>query len=247
MSAVDWRLLKRVSRSFYLTLFLLPRPVRESIAQAYLLARLSDTKADGAVSEAEIELLRRESALVADLSHSPDREEIEQVWRTIQEGQAFDQERFSGRNDAPLTSEELDRYTYLVAGCVGEFWTRICAKRLPGFARLDVETMRALGVEYGKGLQLINIIRDRAEDRARGRVYISDGLVPHYLKMARGYLGSGETYAKALKNWRLRVATVLPVLIGHETLDLLESSPAAPRQKIARSRVRWLILRSLFY
>jgi farnesyl-diphosphate farnesyltransferase len=247
MSVVDWRLLKKVSRSFYLTLFLLPAPVRESIAQAYLLARLSDTKADGAESEAERELLRREASLVEDLSRSPDSEEIERVWRTIQEGQDFDLQRFAGENAGPLTVEELDRYTYLVAGCVGEFWTRMCARHLPGFARLDVEVMKTLGVEYGKGLQLINILRDRAEDRAKGRVYIEDGMVPYYLRMARAYLRSGETYAKALKIRRLRVATALPVLIGRETLDLLESAPHAARQKVSRARMRRIILRSLFY
>lgn len=247
MSAVDWRLLKRVSRSFYLTLFLLPRPVRESIAQAYLLARLSDTKADGAENEAERELLRREASLIENLSRSPDREEIERVWRTIQEGQDFDLKRFAGEKAGALTAEELDRYTYLVAGCVGEFWTRMCDRHLPGFTRLDVEVMKTLGVEYGKGLQLINIIRDRGEDRAKGRVYIDDDMVPYYLRMARSYLRSGETYAKALRIRRLRVATALPVLIGRETLDLLESAPNVPRQKVTRARVRRIVLRSLFY
>ena len=57
--SVDWPLLKRVSRSFYLSLRLLPRQVRESIALAYLLARLSDTLVDGATTDAERQLLAR--------------------------------------------------------------------------------------------------------------------------------------------------------------------------------------------
>src|SRR5476649_526487 len=124
---VDWPLLKRVSRSFYLTLRLLPLPVRESIALAYLLARFTDTKADGAVTDAEVELLSREFSLRHALELSPDRKEIETVWLTIQEGHAWDLERFvrtpAGTPAPPLTPDELDRYTYLVAGCVGEFWT----------------------------------------------------------------------------------------------------------------------------
>lgn len=244
--SVDWRLLKEVSRSFYLTLRLLPGPVRESIALGYLLARLTDTKADGAVSDGEKELLRREPSLIADLAKSPDRIEIEEVWRSIQEGQEFDRVRFDQANASPLTSEELDRYTYLVAGCVGEFWTRICAKRLPRFSRLGIDEMTALGVEYGKGLQLINILRDRAEDRALGRVYVPDESVCSALTTARRCLLSAEKYVKALALRRLRIATALPLMIGRETLDLLEQSPTT-RVKVKRGRV-WLILfRSLFY
>src|SRR5437763_14513936 len=39
-------LLRQVSRSFYLSLAILPRPLREPIGLAYLLARASDTVAD---------------------------------------------------------------------------------------------------------------------------------------------------------------------------------------------------------
>src|SRR5205085_10519993 len=39
-------LLKQVSRSFYLTLRLLPAPIRSQIGLAYLLARATDTVAD---------------------------------------------------------------------------------------------------------------------------------------------------------------------------------------------------------
>ena len=39
-------LLRRVSRSFYLSVAILPRPLREPIGLAYLLARASDTVAD---------------------------------------------------------------------------------------------------------------------------------------------------------------------------------------------------------
>src|SRR5216117_3031821 len=39
-------LLRQVSRSFYLSLAILPRPLREPIGLAYLLARAADTVAD---------------------------------------------------------------------------------------------------------------------------------------------------------------------------------------------------------
>ena len=47
-------LLKQVSRSFYLTLKVLPHPVRQPIGLAYLFARAADTIADAAlISRAE--------------------------------------------------------------------------------------------------------------------------------------------------------------------------------------------------
>jgi farnesyl-diphosphate farnesyltransferase len=52
-------------------------------------------------------------------------------------------------------------------------------------------------------------------------------------------------YSRAIKNRRVRAATVLPALIGARTLALLNSSgPAALHRtvKVARSEVRAMIL-----
>ena len=191
--SIDWPLLKRVSRSFYLSLRLLPRQVRESIALAYLLARLSDTLVDGATTDGERQLLARRQEIEAWLSRSPDRLEIESVWSTIRQGQGFDQERFSA-NSAPLSPEELDRYTYLVAGCVGEFWTLLCQKKMPGFAALEFSELRNLGIRFGKGLQLVNILRDRHGDALMGRIYVPpERLLPSWRKLARILMLPGDT------------------------------------------------------
>lgn len=256
---MDWQLLKRVSRSFYLTLRLLPKPVRESISLAYLLARFTDTEADGAVSEAEKELLGRRGDLERWLAESPDRDEIEAVWQTIQEGQAFDQARF-GREGCPnpptsrtvgdngrnrlLSADELDRYTYLVAGCVGEFWTRICSRRIPGFARLPDGEMSALGINFGKGLQLVNILRDRHADLEIGRVYVPGERLAETLALARRHLDDAARYVAAVKGFRLRAACVLPLLLARETLDLVERFPDATRVKVSRGRLWVLLVRS---
>ncbi len=258
---MDWQLLKRVSRSFYLTLRLLPGPVRESISLAYLLARFTDTEADGAMSDAEKELLGRRADLEGWLAVSPDRGEIERVWKTIQEGQEFDGERF-GREGCPnpptsravgdngpyrpLSEEELDRYTYLVAGCVGEFWTRICSRRLPGFAGLPEAAMTELGVNFGKGLQLVNILRDRKADREIGRVYVPEERVADTLALARRHLDDAARYVGALRGFRLRAACALPLLLARETLDLVEKFPDQERVKVSRGRLWILLLRSFW-
>src|SRR2546426_720710 len=60
-------LLRQVSRSFYLSLAILPRPLREPIGLAYLLARAADTVADTRLIKCEgrlghLETLRRACA-----------------------------------------------------------------------------------------------------------------------------------------------------------------------------------------
>jgi len=71
------------------------------------------------------------------------------------------------QNDA-----ELDDYTYRVAGCVGEFWTRMCRAHLFPDAPLDDAVLLTNGVRFGKGLQLVNILRDLPRDLRQGRCYI---------------------------------------------------------------------------
>jgi len=242
--SIDWPLLKRVSRSFYLTLRLLPTQVRESIALAYLLARLSDTVVDGAATDAERQLLARHQEIEAWLSSSPDRPEIESVWSTIRQGQRFDHERFSATS-SPLGPEELDRYTYLVAGCVGEFWTLLCRKKLPGFASLEFSELRDLSIRFGKGLQLVNILRDRHSDATMGRVYVPPERFAAVLAEARAHLGAARRYVDALQIYRLRVACALPLYLGEATLDLVERHPSRERVKVRRASVWLQLLRAL--
>ncbi len=234
---IPWDLLGRVARSFILTLRFLPGQVREPIALAYLLARLSDTEADGAANDAERELLNRKAECVALLSQSPDRTAIERVWETIKEGQDFDKTRFAGANPAPLSPSERDHYTYLVAGCVGEFWTKLCEEKIPGFASRPREEMLALGINYGKGLQLVNILRDRHKDSQMGRVYVEDSEVPAVLAGARRNLLSAKTYIQSIRPWRLRSATALPYHLAIDTLALIEACPGAESVKIPRRKM----------
>lgn len=244
-SPIDWPLLKRVSRSFYLTLRFLPLPVRESIALAYLVARLSDTLADGAETKGEEDLLARREEIAGWLSNSPDRLEIENVWSTIRQGQRFDQDRFSRPDATPLDEQELDLYAYMVAGCVGEFWTRLCEKKIPGFASLDPAKMTDLGIRFGKGLQLVNILRDRQVDATKGRIYVPATRFYSVLADARAHLRGARQYVSALRNYRLRVACALPLYLAYETLDLVERNPLEPRIKVPRYRVWVLLLRAM--
>src|SRR4030095_14621637 len=204
-------LLRSVSRSFYLTIRILPARLRAPIGLAYLLARASDTIADsadippaerrgyltrfnaliqqgGRDGLADIQKALRsgdagENVLIADLARCLDwleslgefdREQIRAVLAKIIHGQDLDLERFAdtSRTIALRSDEELEQYTYHVAGCVGEFWTEVCMHHQPRYSDLPADRLRTLGVEYGKALQLVNILRDLPSDFASGRCYL---------------------------------------------------------------------------
>jgi len=196
-----------------------------------------------------------------------DRTEVRRVLEVIVRGQELDLERFStqGAMEALSSAEELEDYTYRVAGCVGEFWTRICFRHLHHYARKDLEEMIRLGIGFGKGLQLVNILRDAPADLAAGRCYLPAGelerlgIAPgrllaeperarpvfcHWLSRAREYLGDGYSYLKAIRPWRLRLACFLPWAIGLKTVALMERRlplESAERVKVPRREVRRLL------
>jgi farnesyl-diphosphate farnesyltransferase len=146
--------------------------------------------------------------------------------------------------------DELDQYTYYVAGCVGEFWTRMVCAHRPVMARWDVTRMSAMGVRFGKGLQLTNILKDIARDLHRGRCYVPEtllheaGLTPSALlnrnnlptfrpvlnrliKLALEHLDQGWMYTAALprSEIRQRLACMWPVLLAGETLKRVARAP----------------------
>ncbi|MEO8440661.1 MAG: squalene/phytoene synthase family protein [Spartobacteria bacterium] len=287
-------ILQSVSRSFYLTIRFLPRPLREPVSLAYLLARATDTIADTATipasarltnlrdfarvirgeldfdtveeslrtfaaqqtDPAERNLIENLRGCIAWLTRMDpaDRADIRTVLQTIVRGQELDLERFgeSGTVHSLRTAAELDEYTHLVAGCVGEFWTKLGLRRLPPFTNRSPDEMQQLGIEYGKGLQLINVLRDRGSDLKNGRDYLpSEELAgapvaevfARWLDRTEEHLKSGIDYCGALTNWRVRYATALPALIGARTIALLRAAgPGSAGIKVPRAEVRRILV-----
>lgn len=197
-----------------------------------------------------------------------DRNDIRAVLEKIAHGQMLDLQRFNNPQEirALATAADLDEYTYLVAGCVGEFWTRLCFRHIRRFASRSEDEMLAMGKRYGMALQLINVLRDAGSDLRAGRCYFPEHelsavhLTPSelfceperfqpiyrkWLEVANARLVSGMEYSRAINNRRVRAATVLPALIGARTLALLHAAgPAALQRpvKIPRREVRAIIL-----
>jgi len=196
-----------------------------------------------------------------------DRADVRAVLERITRGQMLDLERFPDPSEirALETAADLDEYTYLVAGCVGEFWTRLCFRHVRGFADLSEEKMLALGQAYGMGLQLINVLRDAGNDLRAGRCYFpareltAAGITPaqifrapekfqpiyrNWIDQAEYGLEAGMEYSHAIRNRRVRAATVLPALIGMRTIALLRKAGAEALEqnvKVPRREVRRMI------
>jgi farnesyl-diphosphate farnesyltransferase len=307
-------LLKATSRSFYLTLRILPPLVRPQISLAYLLARTTDTVADTEIipvdqrldalkllrerisgyhshplgwselaqhqgSPAEKTLLEKVETSLQLLSDLPpaDLKLVREVLTTITSGQEMDLYRFGKATHENIVALEnasdLDDYTYRVAGCVGEFWTKICRAHLFPRAHLDEHALILDGIRFGKGLQLVNILRDLPADLKNGRCYIPRQrfepvqLLPEtllspanqsrflpifhgYLNEAEAHLTAGWKYTNTLPfgQFRVRLACAWPILIGARTITRLRQADVLglrQRVKIPRGEVRTILLRSL--
>lgn len=97
--------------------------------------------------------------------------------RHVVRGQVLDIQHFPA--DGPLRAlknrDELDDYTWLVAGCVGEFWTKLCLADLPSaFSEKTRNQTNSSSSAFAtaKASQLINILRDLPEDIPAGRCYL---------------------------------------------------------------------------
>ncbi len=287
-------ILRQVSRSFYLTLNVLPRDVRDQMGLSYLFARAADTIADSdlidpdrrahyldsfrrqfdsaAADPAEIKAIESALAPVQQASaervllrrlgdcfeiyrqfSEGDRQRIRDLMKTLPNGMAMDLVHFAnGSASTPAafdSMKELDEYIYYVAGCVGEFWTKMVCAHRSAMAGWDVDRMSAVGVRFGKGLQLTNILKDLARDLQRGRCYIPGAMLrecglhpsdllsqdnllrfrPVLLQLVRvavDHLDQGWAYTMAIPRLeiRQRLACMWPILLAGETLKRVTAS-----------------------
>ena len=232
-------------------------PVQHHSAERVLLQRLGDC----------FEIYTRFS--------QDDRERIRVLMKTLPNGMAMDLDRFAtGSASAPAafdSMKELDEYIYYVAGCVGEFWTRMVCAHRTAMVGWDVDRMSTVGVRFGKGLQLTNILKDLARDLQRGRCYIPRVLLneaglspadllaqntlprfrPILLQLARiavEHLDQGWGYTMAIPRLeiRQRLACMWPILLAGETLKRVTASSSLLDPGITIKAPRSTVYRVMF-
>ena len=308
------QLLKATSRSFYLTLRVLPAAVRPQIGLAYLLARTTDTIADTELVplEQRLDALKRLRERILTSSTAPlnfgelaqhqglpaerlllekagdslallqtlspdDLQLVRTLLNIIMGGQELDLRRFAGASAEKIvaleTAAELDDYTYRVAGCVGEFWTKMCRAHL--FPQRETGRRATAGGRHPlwQGAATGEHSADLPADLKKGRCYLpaekldEAGLRPaallspaneakflplyhRYLDAAESHLAAGWAYTNALPfgQVRVRLACAWPILIGLKTIERLRAANVVELQqrvKISRGEVRGILLRSV--
>jgi len=221
----------------------------------------------------EAELLLNAEDVIKGLEEysEEDCQRILECLEVIVGGQLLDLQRFGSEKEgggiSSLNSnEELDDYTFRVAGCVGTFWSKMSLAHLMTLSPEKEKIFLEKGIQFGKALQMINILRDIPEDLRLGRCYIptealaEHGLVPEdlstdsnleafrplydsYLDLTNTHLEAATEYIRMLpdKQFRLKASCMLPVLIGQRTVTLLRTGnilDSNERIKVTRDEIK---------
>ncbi|MGW2858322.1 squalene/phytoene synthase family protein [Streptomyces sp. NPDC001205] len=145
------------------------------------------------------------------------------VWETF----ATMAERMAtwAENDFAIhTEHDLDQYTYAVAGTVvlvlSDLWSWYDG----------TQTNRTHGIGYGRALQAVNILIDRAEDTGRGVDFWPDGWqTQDMLRYARQELALADAYLSGLQPGPARTFCAEPLSRAHRALALQPWTPT-PRK-----------------
>ncbi len=198
---------------------------------------------------------------------SADQAELSELLDTIINTQISEVEKIKQEKWLSFdTCADLESYTYGVAGCVGKFWTQLCYRHISNYSRMPITPLLESAINFGKGLQLINILRDLPADLTNQRCFLPkqqleqyqltkenflqypEKLVPihHYwLAKAYAYLQAGWDYWRTIRPLRMRYTLSLPLLIGSETLALLKNTNYlnnATPIKISRNKLKKIML-----
>ncbi len=214
------------------------------------------------------ELLTREAACTLREYHSFPRQVRDAIRPWVQEmcegmaGFAGLQSRPDAFNALERVAD-LDRYCWYVAGTVGHLLTELFRVHSP---RIDDACYRRLkdhATDFGLGLQLVNIIKDVADDRVRGWSFVprelctacgftpeelldprrrseADAVMRQLIAKAHGHLDRALAYCLELPefDYRLRLFCLAPLYFAVRTLTRAERDPRLldPTHKVKITR-----------
>jgi farnesyl-diphosphate farnesyltransferase len=273
-------LLEKTSRTFALSIPVLPEPTRREVMIAYLLFRIADTFEDAshwapedriaALSDFKVLLQRDDGPRAESLartwvaknvaSHAGYRELMAETpfvldaFFALSPGAIAPIREHVGRSadgmasivartrDGSLTLHsirELQDYCYLVAGIVGEMLSELFLLDRPALSGV-ADFLRERASTFGEALQLVNILKDSADDAEEGRRYLPEE-VPRaeVFALARHDLGVAGEYIRALQSVGaprgIIEFTALPVQLAWAALERVEKH--GPGSKVSRPEV----------
>ncbi len=253
------KVLEATSRTFFLPIRRLPDGLQEAVGAAYLCMRsIDEIEDDAALSPAaKANLLHRvatafesvrDGVRPGDFSNLFEGVEPRPAEVTVRIGEwaALAPADIAPRvNEATATmaarmarwaeadwrirdERDLDRYTFSVAGSVGLLLSDLWA----WYDGTSSDRVKAVG--FGRGLQAVNILRNRADDSARGIDFFPPGWGDERMVgYARRNLALAAGYLHELRPGPAREFCVLPYELALATLDAL----AAGRPKLSREDV----------
>lgn len=253
-------MLKKTSRTFYIPISRLKDGLKDAVAAAYLCMRAIDEIEDHETlsDDLKAKLLLGihdafESSNVVDNSRkllAPYQDVLPEVTMKIDEWALLCPPTAAGvvyRNTAKMskqmaewvheswnirTEDDLDRYTYSVAGMVGEMLSELWL----WFDGTKTDSSKAIA--FGRGLQAVNILRNQKEDMERGVNFFPDGWGPkEMIKYTRRNLKIADEYLMELKGGPALEFCKIPLTLAHATVNLI----AAGGNKLTRDAVMKLV------
>lgn len=254
-------ILKQTSRTFYVPITLLKSPLDQTVGSAYLCMRAVDEIEDHEELESETkqhllrsisELLKRDtfdeeayrelvqpyeiilpevSLRLSDwINLCPDGivEKVKESTSVMASGMAdWVEKGWHIKNE-----DDLDDYTYYVAGLVGVMLSDI-------WGWYDgTKTDRELAIGYGRGLQAVNVLRNRDEDRERGVNFVPDGWTRDDLfAYTEKNLAKADEYMKDINTRTIKQFCRIPLALAKRTLKALKEG----REKISRNEVETIV------
>lgn len=259
------RVLKATSRTFFIPITLLKRELKLTVGSAYLCMRAIDEIEDHETLDPEVKVaLLKETAvlLLAEGEFNADAyakllapyeaklpevslrladwlavcpQEIDTKVRRYTAEMAEGMALWVAKDFHVQTPEDLDDYTYYVAGLVGVMLSEIW-RWYDG-----TETDREKAIGFGRGLQAVNILRNQEEDyEERGVRFVPDNWTrDDVFDFAKRNLAIADEYLKDIQTKNILLFCKIPLRLAKRTLKALE----AGHEKMSRQEVEEVVAR----
>ena len=261
------RVLKNTSRTFFIPIARLPARLQETVACAYLCMRAIDEIEDhpnlddtskaallhglGPILQAQLGVGNAPTSLAElDFFFSPYRSILPEVTLRIGDWLMSTPSAIAPRVwDATIamaermaywaekhwqiqTEADLDGYTFSVAGAVGLLICDIWG----WFDGTAID--RLCAVQFGRGLQAVNILRNRKEDTERGVNFFPTGWTDkHMFKYARKNIDLAKAGVNSMPKSSFKYFVEIPLLLAEATLNTIENGVG----KLTREQVMQIV------
>jgi farnesyl-diphosphate farnesyltransferase len=259
------RVLEETSRTFYIPVTRLPEILKETVAAAYLCMRALDEIEDHSQLDTttKVNLLQQISLVFQTQAPMDDcsKDEFSIAFRdymsilpevTLRLGEwacyppaaiapriwdataamADRMAQWVARNWKIQTQADLDGYTFSVAGAVGLLLCDIWA----WFDGSQID--RRFAIHFGRGLQAVNILRNREEDLKRNVDFFPDGWnKAQMLDYAYGCLLEAKSGISHVPHQAYKYLVEIPLLLAEATLDVIKKG----EEKLSRAAVMQIV------